>query len=86
MLPIDQVVIDAGLAQFGSELTLLAIRGSESPPPYWMTDQRIDGMSVLFATSVAVFAALIAGLWPAWRAAACAPLHSFPPAHVPPGW
>jgi predicted permease len=65
-------VIAFGLAQLGSELTMQAIRSSENPPPYWMTDLRIDGMSVLFAAAVAVLAALVAGLWPAWRAAAVA--------------
>ncbi len=65
-------VIGFGLAQLGSALTMQAIRGSENPPPYWMTDFRIDGMSVLFAAAVAVLAALAAGLWPAWRAATVA--------------
>ena len=65
-------VIGFGLARFGSELTMQAIRSSENPPPYWMTDLRIDSMSVLFAAAVAVLAALVAGLWPAWRAATVA--------------
>lgn len=62
-------VIGFGLAHLGSELTMQTVRSSENPPPYWMTDLRIDGMSVLFAVTVAVLAALVAGLWPAWRAA-----------------
>lgn len=67
-------VIGFGLAQLGGELTMQVVRSSENPPPYWMTDVRMDGMSVLFAAVVAVLAALVAGLWPAWRAAtvACA--------------
>ncbi len=65
-------VIGFGLAQFGSELTMQVVRSSENPPPYWMTDLRIDGISVLFAAAVAVLAALVAGLWPAWRAATVA--------------
>jgi putative ABC transport system permease protein len=67
-------VVGFVLAQIGSELTMRVVRSSENPPPYWMTDLRIDGMSVLFASAIAVFAALLAGLWPAWRATtvACA--------------
>ena len=65
-------VIGFGLAQVGSELTMQAIRRSENPLPYWTTDLRIDGLSVLFAAAVAMLAALVAGLWPAWRAATVA--------------
>lgn len=61
-------MIGFGLAQAGSEFTMQVIRSSENPPPYWMTDLRIDGMSVLFAAAIAVFAGLVAGLWPAWQA------------------
>lgn len=57
------------LAQFASELTMQAIRSSEEPPPYWTTELRIDAWSVLFAFASALLAALVAGLWPAWRAA-----------------
>lgn len=61
-------VVGFGLAQIGSELTMQLVRGSENPPPYWMTDMRIDGMSVLFAAAMALLTALLAGIWPAWRA------------------
>ena len=57
------------LAQIGGEITMQAIRGSENPPPYWMTEMRIDALSVLFAAGAALMATLFAGLWPAWRAA-----------------
>jgi len=65
-------VIGFVLAQVGAEITMQGIRGSEDPPPYWMTELHIDGLSLLFAVAVAVLAALIAGLWPAWRAATVA--------------
>ena len=57
------------LAQVGGEITMQALRGSEDPPPYWMTEFRVDALSVGFALGVALLATLLAGLWPAWRAA-----------------
>lgn len=57
------------LAQVGGEITMASLRASEEPPPYWMTEMRVDALSVGFAVGVALLATLLAGLWPAWRAA-----------------
>ena len=61
------------LGQWGGELTMAALRSSENPPPYWTTEMRIDGMSVLFAVGIALATALLSGLLPAWRLAREAP-------------
>src|SRR5690606_19972636 len=57
------------LAQLGGEATMHALRNSQDPPPYWMTELRVDAGSVWFALAAALVATLVAGLWPAWRAA-----------------
>ena len=62
-------VVGFVLAHLAGEATMQALRSSQDPPPYWMTEFSVDGTSVLFALAAAVLATLVAGLWPAWRAA-----------------
>ncbi|HET6604307.1 MAG TPA: ABC transporter permease [Xanthomonadaceae bacterium] len=69
LICLTAAAIGFALAQIGGELTMEAIRSSEDPPPYWMTEMRVDALSVLFALGVGLLAAVLAGLWPAWRAA-----------------
>jgi predicted permease len=44
------------------------MQASAEPPPYWMVF-KIDHVSVLYVVALALFSTLVAGLWPAWRAA-----------------
>lgn len=58
------------LAWFGDRLTIDALRNSEDPPPYWMLDAGFfEVQDPLFAIASVLFVVVMAGLWPAWRAA-----------------
>ena len=61
------------LAWFGDRLTIEALRNSEDPPPYWMLDAGFfEVQDPLFAIGTVLLVVLMAGLWPAWRAAGAA--------------
>ncbi len=57
------------LAMVGAHWAMQFLRAAEYPPPYWMTNIRLDGLTVAFTLSMALLGTLLAGLWPAWRAA-----------------
>lgn len=57
------------LAMIAAQWAMQFLRAAEFPPPYWMTDIRLDGVTVAFTLSMALLGTLLAGWWPAWRAA-----------------
>lgn len=64
-------IIGLALAQWGGALTMRVLSEQEDGIPYWM-HYVLDARSIAFALGVAVFAALVATLGPAWRASRAA--------------
>jgi predicted permease len=63
-------VIGIALARWGGQLTMNALATSEDPPPLWATEMRFDATTMMVSVGLALLAALVAGLLPAWRISA----------------
>ena len=57
------------LANWAGQLTMEALRSSDDPPAFWMTQWNFDWMFALTAVGFALFAGLVAGLLPGLRLA-----------------
>ncbi|MCK7592504.1 ABC transporter permease [Pseudomarimonas salicorniae] len=67
------LAIGTGLAFVGDHYTIEALRTSEDPPPYWVLQTSFfEVQDPLFAIGTVLLVVLMAGLWPAWRAASAA--------------
>jgi hypothetical protein len=67
VLTLALVGAGAGLALAYTGITLFNRAIVDTSPPFWI-DIRIDGTVLTFVTLVAVLAAVVAGMVPAWRA------------------
>ena len=72
VIALAALLIGSVLAWLGGQATMEALRMSEDPPPYWMLEYRFDAVSAGFAVLAVGMVVLLAGLWPAWRAASAA--------------
>lgn len=73
LIALAALLLGTGLAWIGDSLTIEALRNSEDPPPYWMLQASFfEVQDPLFAIGVVIGVVVIAGLWPAWRAASAA--------------
>ena len=66
------LLIGGVLAWLGGQATMDALRTSQDPPPYWMLEYRFDAVSAGFAVLAVGLVVVLAGVWPAWRAASAA--------------
>lgn len=69
LLAIIAVPIAIIIGAVGGEATLAALRASDDPPPFWMTQWSLDIEFVGVAIALALFAGVVAGLLPGLKIA-----------------